>query len=174
MKKILKKLVLNVLTALARIRLKRLRLFVIGVTGSIGKTSAKDAIFTVLNSKYQIHRSEKSYNTDFGLPLAILEQKSGFSSPLKWLKVVLGSLWNAFFGGRHVQMLVIEMGVDKPGDMTQLLKLVSPQIGVMTNIKPVHLAEGQFKDQDDIFNEKKKLVESLPEKGFAILNADDP
>lgn len=174
MKTLIKNWVLSFLTALARIRLKRLRLFVIGVTGSIGKTSTKDAIFHILKSRYQVARSEKSYNTDFGLPLAVLEQKSGFSSPLKWLFVVAGAVWKAFFGGRHVQMLVIEMGVDKPGDMNKLLKLAVPQTGVMTNIRPVHLAEGQFKDLDDIFNEKKKMIEALPEKGTAVLNADDP
>lgn len=173
MKKTLRNFVLGLLIALARIRLKRLRLFVVGVTGSIGKTSTKDAIFTVLKERYQVYRSKKSYNTEFGLPLAILEQDSGFSSATKWMRTLAGAVWNAFIGGRHMQMLVLEMGVDKPGDMSQLLKLVRPQVGVMTNIKPVHLAEGQFQNLDDIFHEKKKLVESLPEKGVAVLNADD-
>jgi len=174
MKEFAKKCVLGFLMALARIRLKRLRLFVVGVTGSIGKTSTKDAIYTVLKQRYQVYRSKKSYNTEFGMPLAILEQDSGFSSPVKWLKTLVGAIWNAFIGGRHMQMLILEMGVDKPGDMSALLKLVRPQVGVMTNIKPVHLAEGQFQDLDDIFREKRKLVDALPEKGIAILNADDP
>ncbi len=173
MKSFLRNVVLRLLVGLARIRLKRLRLFIVGVTGSIGKTSTKDAIFTILKQRYQTFKSNKSYNTEFGLPLAILEQDSGFSSPTKWLKTIFGALWKAFIGGRHMQMLVIEMGVDKPGDMDELLKLIHPQVGVMTNIKPVHLAEGQFKDLDDIFAEKKKLVDSLPEKGIAVLNADD-
>jgi UDP-N-acetylmuramyl pentapeptide synthase len=108
------------------------------------------------------------------LPLAILEQPSGYSSSFGWIKVLFGSLWSAFFGGRHMQMLVLEMGVDKPGDMSALLKIVHPQLGVFTNVKPVHLAEGQFKDLDDIFLEKRKLIDALPEKGTAILNADDP
>lgn len=174
MKKIIRNIVLNLLIKLARIRLRRLRLFIIGVTGSVGKTSSKEAIYSVLKSKYQVDRSEKSYNTDFGLPLAVLGQQSGFSSPIKWTKTMIGAVWNAFVGGRQVQMLVIEMGVDKPGDMDKLLKIVQPQIGVITNIKPVHMDEGQFRDLDDIFMEKKKLVESLPEKGVAVLNADDP
>ena len=165
---------MQLLVALARVRIRRLRLVIIGVTGSIGKTSTKDAIYTILHSRFPIQRSEKSYNTEFGMPLAILGQDSGFSSPWKWLMVMFGSLWNAFVGGRNVHMLVAEMGVDKPGDMVQLLKLAKPVVGVMTNIRPVHLGEGQFKDLEDIFNEKKKLVESLAEKGVAILNADDP
>ena len=174
MKRFLKNSMLGLLTSLAKVRLNRLKLFLIGVTGSVGKTSVKEAIFTILSSRYPVSRSEKSYNTEFGLPLAILEQNSGFSSPLKWLGVVFGSLWKAFFAGGKMQMMVVEMGADKPGDMTWLLNLVQPQVGVFTNIKPVHLGEGQFKDLDDIFAEKKKLVESLSEKAWAVLNADDP
>lgn len=174
MKHHLRNFVLWLLTGLARIRLKRLRLFIVGVTGSVGKTSTKDALYTVLKQRYQVYKSKKSYNTEFGLPLAILEQDSGFSSAMKWTKTLAGAVWNAFIGGRHMQMLVIEMGVDKPGDMDRLLKLIHPQVGVMTNIKPVHLAEGQFVDQDDIFREKRKLIDRLPEKGIAVLNADDP
>ncbi len=174
MKDLFKNVVLALLMFFARIRLHRLRLFIIGVTGSIGKTSTKEAINHILKSKFRVLRSEKSYNTDFGLPLAILEQKSGFSSAGKWVKTLFGAMIKAFFGGRDLQILVAEMGVDKPGDMDQLLKLIRPQVGVMTNIKPVHLNEQQFKDLDDILLEKKKLVTRLPEKGIAVLNADDP
>lgn len=170
----MKNMVLGFLTALARIRLRRLGLFIIGVTGSIGKTSTKEAVWHLLKKKYQVYKSNKSYNTEFGLPLSILEESSGFSSPWLWLKTILGAIGKAFFGSRNMQMLVLEMGMDKPGDMGQLLKLVRPQVGVITNIRPVHLAKGQFKDLDDIFAEKSKLATTLPEKGIAILNADDP
>ncbi|MBP7058419.1 UDP-N-acetylmuramoyl-tripeptide--D-alanyl-D-alanine ligase, partial [Candidatus Gracilibacteria bacterium] len=163
-----------ILMSFARIRLKRLRLFMIGVTGSIGKTSTKEAVSHILTKRYRVLRNEKSYNTDFGLPLAILEQNSGFTSASKWLSVLAGGMVKAFFGGRDLQMMVAEMGVDKPGDMDTLLRLIRPQVSVMTNIKPVHLNDQQFKDLDDIFDEKKKLVTTLPEKGIAILNADDP
>ena len=173
MRTFFKKIVLRILVTLAKIRLKRLRPFVIGITGSVGKTSTKDAIFTLLKTRYNVIRNEKSFNSEFGLPLAILEQPSGFSSGWDWAAIVIKGTWKAFIGGKHLQMMVLEMGTDKPGDMTQLLQIVRPQIGVMTNIKPVHLGEGQFKDLEDIFMEKKKLVESLAERGIAILNGDD-
>ena len=98
MKTFSRKLVLHFLMGLARHRLKRLRPFIIGVTGSVGKTSTKDAIFTLLKSRYQVVRNEKSYNTEFGLPLAILEQPSGFSSPLEWAGVLFRA-WAKLFSG---------------------------------------------------------------------------
>jgi UDP-N-acetylmuramoyl-tripeptide--D-alanyl-D-alanine ligase len=174
MKAFAKKLVLNFLMLLARIRLKRLRPYVIGVTGSVGKTSTKDAIHAILKNRYYVSSSEKSYNTEFGLPLSVLGQESGFSSPWAWFGILCRSVWSAFFSGRGLKILILELGVDKPGDMGQLLKMVKPQVGVITGINPVHLAEGQFKDLEDIFNEKKKLVEALPQKGVAVLNGDDP
>lgn len=174
MKNYCKKFILYFLVWLARIRLKRLRPFIIAITGSVGKTSTKEALYTILRQRYSVIRNQGSYNTDFGLPLAILEQLSGFSSPWKWLKIMTHSVVKAFWGGHKVQMMVLELGVDKPGDMDYLLKLIQPQIAIITNIMPVHLDKGQFKDEEDIFLEKSKLIRALPEKGIAILNGDDP
>ncbi len=157
---------------MAKRRLKKFKGKVVAVTGSVGKTSTKEAIFTVLNSQFKVKKSKKSMNTDIGLLLTILDIESGFSSATKWSWFLLKGFFHSFFRD-HSEVLLLEFGVDKPGDMDFLLSVVKPDIAVMTNIFPVHLDNGQFKDLQDIFDEKKKMVEKLKDNGVAILNIDN-
>lgn len=174
MRNFVKKLVFGLLVWLARIRLKRSKgAKIIGVTGSAGKTTTKDAIAKVLSGKYRVVASKKSYNTEFGLPLTILGADAGFSSPIMWLWNLAVAKWNVFFSFKKIDYFVLEMGVDKPGDMDLLTQIAKPDIVVFTNIKPVHLAEGQFKNLDEIFKEKSKIVHSIKAGGKLILNYDD-
>lgn len=174
MKSLIKKLVYSFLVFLAKIRLKRLSgAKIIGVTGSAGKTTTKDAIAKVLSSKYKVIASKKSYNTEFGLPLTILGAEAGFSSPIMWLWNLFIAKLNAFFNWQKIDYFVLEMGVDKPGDMEVLTRVVKPDIAVFTNVKPVHLAEGQFENLDGIFKEKSKIAHSVKANGKLILNYDD-
>ena len=168
-----KSAVLWYLKALAKYRLKRLKPDIIGVTGSVGKTSTKEAIYHVLARRQQVLRNQKSYNTEFGLLLAILNQNSGFSSPFKWLSVFWRAFKVALFNRTPYTKMVLEMGVDKPTDMDVLLQVVKPTIGVLTAIKPIHLDEGQFKNLEEILAEKSKMVKRMGKNDWAILNADD-
>lgn len=172
MKKIFRKLVLFELKALARRRMKRFKGKIIAVTGSTGKTGTKDAIYTVLNTQFRVKTTKKSMNSEFGLPLTILDIDSGFSSATKWSWYLLKGFFHSFMRD-HSEVLLLEMGVDKPGDMDFLLSIVKPDIAVFTNVAPVHLDEGQFKDLKEIFEEKSKLISALGEKGTAVLNIDD-
>jgi UDP-N-acetylmuramoyl-tripeptide--D-alanyl-D-alanine ligase len=174
MKKILRGVVLAILKRLVRRRLKKFKGKVIAVTGSVGKSSTKEAIFAVLNTKYRVKRSKKSMNSDFGLLLTILDIESGFSSVVKWSILLVQGFWNSFFK-MHEDFLVLELGVDAPGDMDFLLSFVKPEIAVFTNVAPVHLAEGQFKDLDAVFEEKKKIFKYVDALGGkAVFNLDDP
>lgn len=173
MKNFFRKIVLYVLRRLAARRLKKFTGKIIGVTGSVGKTSTKDAIFCVLNSRFKVKRSEKSMNTDFGMLLTVLDIESGYSSATKWAWLLFRAFFHSFYK-ETADILLLEMGVDKPGDMDYLTKIVKLDVAVMTNISPVHLEEGQFEDLKDIFNEKSKLIAALKEGGVAILNIDDP
>ncbi|MDH5597149.1 MAG: UDP-N-acetylmuramoyl-tripeptide--D-alanyl-D-alanine ligase [Candidatus Peregrinibacteria bacterium] len=172
MKTILKNIISSLLAFRARGFLKKHRVQVIAVTGSIGKTSTRAAIYTVLQKRFKAHSSKKSFNTELGVSLAILqEDESGFTSPIAWLKI----LWRAFFVKKPLyQKIVLEMGADKPGDIKKLMRIAPPRVSVVTNVNPVHLGEGQFKDMAAIAKEKGTLVKYLPKTGVAILNFDDP
>lgn len=171
MKNLLKNFVLHSLNSLAAKRISD-KTKIIGITGSVGKTTAKEAAVKILGSKFKIHANKKSFNSEFGIPLTILEEESGFSSALKWVGILTRSFFKSF-KKLEVDFLILEMGVDKPGDMQALLKVLQPTIGVMLAVKPVHLASGQFQDLEAISKEKGLLIANLPSDGVAILNQDD-
>ncbi|MFC1655729.1 UDP-N-acetylmuramoyl-tripeptide--D-alanyl-D-alanine ligase [Patescibacteria group bacterium] len=173
MKSLFRKIVLKVLEVLARIKLKRMGAKTIGITGAVGKTSCKEVVFSVLAKKYKVLRNEKSFNSEFGLPLTILHQKSGFSSPVQWLKILVKGFFRTFFVKDKYDFIILEMGVDKAGDMDFLTKIAPPDIALITAIKPVHMASGQFATVNEIFNEKKKIFDSLKNDGIALIAIDD-
>ena len=172
MKKFLKKFVLWNLKRMAKRRLKSFSGKTIVVTGSVGKTSTKDAIFTVLNSKYRVMRNRSSMNSEFGLLLTILNIPSGYSSAIKWSWLLFMAFLHSF-SKIHSDYLLFELGIDKPGDMDYLLSVVKPDITVFTSVAPVHMGEGQFSTLEAIYHEKKKTVDALGDDGVAILNIDN-
>ncbi|HEX6881716.1 MAG TPA: UDP-N-acetylmuramoyl-tripeptide--D-alanyl-D-alanine ligase [Terriglobales bacterium] len=120
---------------------------VIGITGSAGKTTTKEAIAHVLASKLRVHKSRGNFNNHFGLPLNLLQLEP-----------------------EH-DIAVLEMGMSHAGEIAALAKQAQPNIGVVTNVAPVHL---EFFDSiAGIARAKYELVESLPPNGVAVLNADD-
>jgi len=119
----------------------------IGVTGSTGKTTTKEAIAHVLISRFRVLKSEGNFNNHFGLPLMLLKIEP-----------------------EH-EAAVIEMGMSHRGEIAALAKIAQPEIGVVTNVAPVHLEF--FKSVAEIARAKYELIESLPAGGTAILNADD-
>jgi len=147
---------------------------VVGVTGSMGKTTCKEAIAHILGGQFRVLSSVKSYNTEFGLPLTILELTSEFSSVVGWAKNLILAVWKGVFGHANYDILILEMGVDKPGDMDQLIDVIGNlDVGVFTGVHPVHMADGQFADMDAIFQEKAKLARAVKSDGAMLLNYDD-
>ncbi|KKU54700.1 MAG: UDP-N-acetylmuramoyl-tripeptide-D-alanyl-D-alanine ligase [Candidatus Moranbacteria bacterium GW2011_GWE1_49_15] len=161
----------KILRFMATAVLRRHKPLVIGITGSVGKTSAKEAIFLVLSKKFPVRKNEKNYNNEVGIPLTIIGAESGGRSLLRWLGVFLKWAYVVAFHVKYPKIIIVELGIDRPGDMEYLTSFVKPSIGVVTNVSGSHLEF--FGSLEKIAREKGRLVESLPQHGFAILNADD-
>jgi alanine racemase len=131
----------------ARFILQKYRPLVIGVTGSNGKTTAKEAIAAVLQTRYSVFKNPGSYNGRYGLPIALGRLKAGH------------------------QMAVLEMACDSFGEIGEMVALTQPRIGVMTTISEAHLAG--LGSVENVALEKGRLIESLPPDGTAVLNLDD-
>lgn len=144
---------------------------VVGVTGSVGKSSAKEAIALALATGYTVRKAEGNYNNEIGIPITVIGARSGGSSWFRWIAVCFKWMWMMLVPVRYPQILVLEMGIDRPGDMETLLQFIPVKIGVVTQISSSHIA--YFGTLSNIAREKGKLVASLPEDGYAILNADD-
>ncbi|HCP08614.1 MAG TPA: hypothetical protein DIT25_02335, partial [Candidatus Moranbacteria bacterium] len=145
---------------------------IVSVTGSVGKTSAKEAIFTVLASRYRVRRNEKNYNNEIGIPLTIIGAQSGNRSVRGWIKVVLKWAWVMISPLEYPEVLILEMGADRPGDIGYLTGFIKSEVGVVTDISMSHIEF--FQNIDELAKEKGTLVKKLEDKNLAILNVDNP
>ncbi|MFA5887001.1 MAG: Mur ligase family protein [Patescibacteria group bacterium] len=156
----------------ARLILKKYRPVIIAITGSLGKTSTKEAIYTVLKDKLAVRMSQKNYNNEIGLPLTIFGCDSPGASLFGWSKVFCHALKLIILrDNTYPQVLVLEMGVDRPGDMAYLVRLAPPTVGVVTAVSYSHLE--YFGSLVNIKKEKQVLIENLDNKGLAVLNYDN-
>ena len=153
--------------------LRRFKPRIVGVTGSVGKTSTKEAVFTVLSAKFRVRKNEKNYNNEIGLPLTVLGLESGGGSFWKWLAILLKFVLVITLESkkRYPEILVLEMGADRPGDIKYLVDFLKPEVGAVTAIGISHLEF--FKDRKQIAKEKSTLVKYLVKDGLAVLNFDD-
>lgn len=168
----MKKIVQKILYGLAKKILKKYKPDVVGITGSMGKTSTKEAVFAVLSVKFRVRQNLKNYNNELGVPLSILGVESGYKSIWKWLGVIFHGIKLILFrDADYPQILVLEMGADHPGDIKYLTDLAPCKVGVVTGIGPAHLEF--FESIEKIIKEKRIVVSHLRPDGFAVLNRDD-
>jgi UDP-N-acetylmuramoyl-tripeptide--D-alanyl-D-alanine ligase len=139
---------ISALQQIARFWRRKLDLRVVGVTGSVGKSTTKEMIAEVLSTRYSTLKSPGNLNNEIGLPLTILRLGPGY------------------------QRAVLEMGFYVPGEIQFLCDIALPQVGVVTNVGTVHAERAG--SQEAIARGKSELVQALPSDGVAILNFDDP
>src|ERR1700716_3694108 len=137
----------DALYALAAFARDKVRPLVVAITGSNGKTSTKEMVAAALGNRYSVLSTTGNLNTETGVPLTMLRLESEHTA------------------------LVLEMGMQRPGDIGRLVHVAQPSIGIITNIGIVHIEF--FASQDELAASKGELVKGLPESGLAVLNADD-
>ena len=173
MKNLFKNIVVAIITFEARMLLVRTRPKIIGVTGSVGKTSTKDAIYTILKQKVRVRKSEKSFNSEIGVPLTVLGLPNGWNNPFRWVKNILDGAIVAFFPGKYPDWLVLEIGVDRPGDISRIVSWLTPDIVVLTRLPDVPVHVEYFSSPEAVIAEKRQLVDALSASGVLVFNNDD-
>lgn len=177
MKEAIIKLVERYLIGLARVILTLYKPVIIGITGSVGKTSTREAIYQVLRScGLPVKQTEGNLNTDLGIALTVLgydHSPAIWEWPVVFIMVHINWLLLLLHLTPLPRYLVVEMGVDRLGDMERMLRVIKPTIGIVTWIGEGHHLEF-LKDPETIAKEKGKILSSLPQDGLAVLPARDP
>jgi len=173
MKSIFKRFVTYLLVKEAAYLLRRHQPTIIAITGSVGKTTAKDAIYAAIKNSVSARKSEKSFNSDIGVPLTVLGLPNAWSSPLGWCKNLMDGALAALFSKEYPAVLVLETGIDRPGDMATLTKWLKPDIVVMTRLPDVPVHVEFFPTPEAVAIEKMHLAAALKPDGTFIYNHDD-
>lgn len=168
-----KKLIIleSVLRRMSQAVLRKYKPKIVAITGSVGKTTTKEMVWKLLSNYHRIRENEKNYNNEIGVPLTIIGAKSGESSMFGWLTVFLKWLVVMIFPLKYPEILVLEMGADRPGDIKYLCSFIPIDVGVITNIGISHLEF--FKTKKAVAKEKGILLKSVPPRGLAVMNFDD-
>ena len=168
----LAKILQNYLKFWAKKYLQRAKPKIVAITGSVGKTSTKEAVFSVISEVYgkNVNKSYGNLNSESGVPLAILGFKNSPTKIYEWIPIIFQVPFVSI-SQKTFKILILEFAADKPGDIKYLTSIVRPDIAVVTAIGPSHLAA--FGEMHKIIEEKISLLWALPKDGWAVLNVDD-
>lgn len=143
----------------------------VGVTGSFGKTMTKDAIAKALSRHHRVRASRESYNTPIGVALSILGVERA-RSRFGWVRLLASSRFRELAEDPEPDVLVLELGADRPGDIDFFARELPFRVGVITGVGSAHLE--YFVEKENVAHEKMSLALSLSREGIAVLNFDDP
>ncbi len=146
---------------------------IVMVTGSVGKTSTKDAVAAALSSSFFLRKSEKSYNSEFGVPLTIIGAKNPWDNPVAWLRVFQEALALLFLPSHYPKLLVLEVGADRPGDLMHILHIATPDITVVTRLPKVPVHVEAYATPQAVRDEEFAPAYALPPSAPLIVSAND-
>ena len=174
MKSFLKSLVAASLAFLARLVIQKYRPLIVMVTGSVGKTSTKDALAAVLSNRYNLRASEKSYNSEFGVPLTILGSKNPWENPAAWARVFKEAWALLLLPNIYPKLLVLEVGADRPGDLARILRIATPDVVVVTRLPDVPVHVDAYASPQAVRDEEFTPAYALAQGAPLIISSDDP
>lgn len=166
-----RKILEKVLRWCTRRILKKYKPAVIGVAGSVGKTTTREAIAAVLSQQFSVRQSIRSYNDGIGVPMTIIGLESPGKSVAGWVTVFFYVARLLLTRMSYPKKLIVEMGTDRPGDIAYLTEMCPPDVAVLTAISPEHYE--YFKSMERLEDEEKTIVRALRPGGVAVLNGDD-
>ncbi len=172
-KKLFRSIIVALLAVESRAILRKYKPKIIAITGNLGKTSTKDAIYQALAPHLNLRRSEKSFNSEIGVPLSILGRPNVWGSAKGWVSNLLHGLGLILFREPYPEWLVLEVGADRVGDIKQLAKWLKPDIAVFTGVPAVPVHIEFFPTRDSLVKEKRFLLASVRSGGTIIVNHDD-
>ena len=174
MKKFLKAIVAFGLGLCARAIILRYRPQIVMVTGSVGKTSTKDAVAAVLGTRFFVRKSEKSFNSEFGVPFTVFGVENPWCNPFAWFKVVKSVFALLLLPNHYPNMLVLEVGADRPGDLGRIVRYASPDAVVVTRLPEISVHVEAYASPEAVQEEEFSPAYALPADAPLIVSVDDP
>lgn len=173
MKNVLKTIIVYIITFEAKLVLRKYKPKIVAITGTVGKTTTKDAIYDVLSSNFFVRKSQKSFNSEIGVPLTILGCSNAWNNPFLWIKNMFEGLLLLVLRNHYPKILVLEIGADTPGDIENMTRWIKPDIAVLTKYSSVPVHVEFFDSPKDVIKEKQYLAKALSLNGILISNGDD-
>jgi UDP-N-acetylmuramyl pentapeptide synthase len=174
MKRLARVVITGLLALFARAVVRRYKPTVVMVTGSVGKTSTKDAVALALSSRFLVRKSEKSANSEFGVPFTILGVANPWSSVSAWLKVAVRAAALIALPNHYPNLLVLEVGADHPGDLAKITKIAKPDAVVVTRLPEIPVHVEFYGSPAAVREEEFSPAHALAPGAPLILSADDP
>lgn len=179
MKTLFRNLIVNILSYESRKILKKFRPYVISITGNVGKTTTKDYIAHFLESKFNteisedVRASKKSENSEFGVNLTILGEENAWGNVFRWFGIILRNYFKILFGKKYPKILVLEIGADKPGDISYITSIIKSDMVVLTAFQESPSHGEFFLNIEQHILEKRVLVDRMKKNGIIVYNSDD-